>query len=98
MAPRIPPDAVPRPVAPRRGLGAPWLPAGISLTLHAAALAAVLLLLPDALAPPAREHGVEILWQDVPEDSLATAERSASPAAPPSIAAPPAPEAPPLPP
>jgi protein TonB len=67
-----------------------WAPLA-SLLLHAAALAAVLLLLERSQAPEAPpEHGVEVVWDQAQESEVVTG--APAPAQPPSVEAPPPPE------
>ncbi len=63
-----------------------------SVALHGAVFVGILVLLPEALRAPDREHGVEMVWQDEGLDSAAAA------AAPAPVPAPPMPEAAPPPP
>lgn len=87
----------PRAASARARATAPWRAGVASLLLHGALLAALLWGLAPGLAPPPPEQGVEILWQEVTEEALATAEDSgaaAPPAQPPQVPQPPA-EAPP---
>jgi TonB family protein len=75
---------------PRRRSAAAWVPVALSIMLHAAALATVLGLLDGALLDaPAVEQGVQVVWQDTAEESLATGEETGGPPPPPAVAAPP---------
>lgn len=74
------------------------IPALLSLMLHGAALAALVLLhqRQPADAPP--ERGVEIFWDQEASEAVGEAEAPDSPGAPPEAPAPPEAEAPPPPP
>jgi protein TonB len=97
--PPDPPAAARRRVLPppAAGRGRAWPAALASVALHGAVLGGVLLLLPEMLKPPEGEQGVEMVWQEVAEDSLALSDAAGAPLAPPSVEGPAAPEATPSP-
>jgi len=67
-------------------------PAALSLLLHlVAGVAALSILEPAPPAMPEAERGVQLVWQEVAEDSLVTGEEAGGPPPPPEVAPPEAP-------